>query len=155
VSVVRLLSAGTNTGRLGVVGQSLEQSIPSGNVFGLDALKSRPIRGDARQGVTIFSAEGGTTEARCAAPGTTTETATEQRPRSDYVSWDSSPDGGTLSPVLQVMRQVCWAVSSLQLLTKQCRKSWEVASIDWGPKTSNRKVLDPLLRIGDANSNAS
>jgi hypothetical protein len=26
---------------------------------------------------------------------------------------------------------------------------------DWGPKTSNRKVLDPLLRIGDANSNAA
>jgi hypothetical protein len=38
---------------------------------------------------------------------------------------------------------VSWAVSSLQLLTTQCTNSWEVASTDWGSKTSNRKVLDP------------
>ena len=79
------------------------------------------------------------TGARCAAPCTTTETTTKQRPRSDYTSWDSPRKLGCLKPAT-----AC-----------QCTNSWEVASTDWGPKTSNRKVLDPLLRIGDANSNAA
>jgi hypothetical protein len=43
-------------------------------------------------------------------------------------------------PSLAGLSQAC------RLLTTQCTNSWEVASTDWGPKSSNRKVLAPLMR---------
>jgi hypothetical protein len=74
------------------------------------------------------------TGVHCAAPCTTTGTTTEQRSRSDCVSWDCPPDGGTL---LAGLPQAC---SCLRLNAQSLGKLLRLIG---GPRPATEKSWTP------------